>query len=110
MEIAPETRKILGDMVELGFVKNLRVNKILSDEPQINIVFAGFGDLLGKAGIALPEKSAKKGFSGNDFFDLDNAVMACLGEAVERTCLYFAKYKKYGNNTNNGNNNNQKNN
>lgn len=92
-QISDDVKKMLAGLFDAGFFVSMRINESVPYEPQIHIVSAAFGDLIKRSGIALQARYFKKGFSGNDFFSLDKAIMGCLGEAVERTCLYFAKAK-----------------
>lgn len=93
VKLALETKKMFFKLSDTGFVGSLRFEKILFDEPSVSIVSADYGILVRESNLNNFKHKALKRFSGNDFFSLDSAVMGCLGEAVERTCLYFAKAK-----------------
>ena len=90
--IDPAILTLAQNLINDGFLKYYYIQDDFPDEPKAITVSAQFGNLIDKSDSARPEYSSS-GVSGVDFASYGKALMRCLGEAVERTCLGFYKKK-----------------
>lgn len=91
--ISLDTLNMIRKAKNLGFLKDLSLLQTLPDEPKIFMAYASCGDLLLESSKNNGTYRKWKGFGGADFFYKEKAVLRCLGEAVERTCLGYYREK-----------------
>ncbi|MDP3758109.1 MAG: YcaO-like family protein, partial [Candidatus Daviesbacteria bacterium] len=88
--LSPAVFKKILEIGEAGFFKSMNFHRTLPDEPRAVIATARFGELVFKSD---GNKTEPEGWSGADLESPEKAAMRCVGEAVERTCLYVYRDK-----------------
>lgn len=90
-DIKPEIKELASKLTEYEFIKNLQYGIFFNDEPRVFRFATEYGDFLKKhSDSGGPPEGG--GSSGSSFINRDDALIKCLGEAIERTC--GAYYKK----------------
>lgn len=92
-DIGPEIKKLAQGLIGDGIIKNIQYGIFFNDEPKIFRFSTSYGDFLYKNSDSGGPPSSGGGTSGSSFTDRSEALMKCLGEAMERTCGGFYKKK-----------------
>ena len=88
-EVKPELVKLAEDLANEGVLGELTYGINFNDEPRVFSFGVKYGDFLKNNSDAgnPPGESA----SGSSLYDINEALVRCLGEAAERTCGAFYK-------------------